>query len=93
MGINGGGIKPLFRCSVGAHRGKDTFRNYLLQVSEDVGYNGRHIIEPTESWNAEQYCSSQGEVMRLWLMQDPQSFNWQLTSEADTWLQAIPEIM
>ena len=74
-------------------RCSDVYKNYLMQVSEDVGYNGRHIVEPTDGWNPEQYCSNAGEVMRLWLMQDWQSYNWQLTSEADTWLQAIPEIM
>ena len=91
MGINGGGIKPVFQCSVGAQRGKDTYRNYLLQVSEDVGYCSRYIEEPTESWNAENYCSTHDEACRLWQLQDPLS--WQLTGAAEDWLQAIPQMM
>ena len=68
-------------------------QKYLLEISEDVGYAGRFIAEPTDGMQPEQFCNDQGENMRLWLMQDYQSYNWQTTNAATEWLQGIPQIM
>ena len=91
MGINGGGIKPVFECSHGQQRGQATYRDYLLQVSEDVGYCGRLLEEPTEDWHAADHCSSFDDGCRLWQFTDRMS--WQLTNAAEAWLKAIPDMM
>ena len=76
---------------MGQQSGQDTYKTYLLQVSEQVGYCGRFIEEPTEAWNAESWLSTHDDGCRLWQLQDPMS--WALTPAAEEWLQSIPQMM
>ena len=87
-----GGIKPVFQCSNGLQRGALTYQNYLQQISEDVGYCGRLLAEPTEGRDAAAFSETYDEGCRLWAFTTDQ-MSWQLTNAADAYLKSLQEMM